>query len=96
MLADVRHEQPRQVAGGLGLLDEAHEPEGLVREVGVVLIGPGPLRYLQAELVPLLARDLTRPAADAQRRVGEHRQRAGHGYTTPFCTLHTKAFVSWM
>src|SRR5439155_18250972 len=96
VLADVRHEQPRQVAGGLGLLDEAHQPEGLVGEVGVVLVGAGPLRHLEAELVPLLARDLTRPAADAQRRVGEHRQRARHDYTTPFFTLQTKAFVSWM
>src|SRR3989442_7462620 len=29
----------------------------------------------------------------AQGRVREHRQRARHGYTTPFFTLQTKAFV---
>ena len=33
VLADVRHQEPRQLAVGLRLLDEAHEPERLVREV---------------------------------------------------------------
>src|SRR5262245_26328798 len=96
VLAHVGHEQPRQVAGGLGLLDEADQPVRLVGEVGVVLVGAGPVRYFQAKLVPLLARDLARPAADAERRVGEHRQRARHDYTATFFTLHMKAFVSWM
>src|SRR5262245_6252314 len=96
VLANVRHEQPRQVTGGLGLLDEADQTERLVGEVAVVLVGAGPVRHFQAELVPLLARDLTRPAADAQRRVREHRQRARHDYTTPFFTLHMKALVFWL
>src|SRR5581483_7219634 len=96
VLADVGHEQPRQIPVRLGLLDEAHESEGLVREVGVVLVAARPLRLLEPELVPLLAGDLARAAADAQRRVREHRERARHGYTTPFFTLQTKAFVSWM
>src|SRR5437899_1108779 len=75
---------------------EAHQAKRRVREVGVVLVGAGPLRLLHAELVPLLARDLTGPAADAEGGVREHRERARHRYTTPFFTLQTKAFVSWM
>src|SRR5262249_29997287 len=83
VLADVGHEQPRHVAARPRLLHEAHQPECLVREVGVVLVGARPLRELLAELVPLLAGDLAGPTPDAERGIGEHRQRAGHGYTTP-------------
>src|SRR5262245_5321318 len=96
VLADVGHEQPRHVSGLLGLLDEAHEPVRLVGEMGMVLVAAGPLRELGAQLVPRLARDLTGAAPDAQGGVGEHRQRAGHGYTTPFFTLQRNALVSWM
>src|SRR5262249_20111201 len=55
VLADVGHEKPGEIAVRLGLLDEAHEAERLVGEVGVVLVGARPLRHLHAELVPLLA-----------------------------------------
>src|SRR6202040_2179806 len=96
VLADVRHEEPLQLAVRLGLLDEAHQAVGLVGEVGVVLIGAGPLRLFHRQFVPLLARDLAGAAADAQRGVGEHRERTSHGYTSPFFTLQRKAFVSWM
>src|SRR5262245_51348592 len=96
VLAHVRHEQPRHLAARLGLLHEPHEAERLVGEVVVVLVAARPLGQLRPELVPLLARDLARAAADAQRGVGEHREGPGHGYTVPFLTLHTKAFVSWM
>src|SRR5262249_34332325 len=96
MLADVGHEQPRQVAARFRLFDEANEPERLVREVMVILIRARPLGHFLAQLVPLLARHLAGPAADAQGRVREHRQSAGHDYTTPFFTLQTKALVSWM
>src|SRR3990172_8054500 len=96
VLADVRHEEPRQLARRPRLLDEAHEAEGLVREVRLVLVGAGPLRHLHAQLVPLLARDLAGAAADTEGGVREHRQRAGHGYTTPFFTLQRKALDSWM
>src|SRR5207245_10875264 len=65
-------------------------------EVRVVLVRAGPVGLLEPELVPLLARHLARATADAQGGVGEHRQRARHGYTTPFFTLHRKALVSWM
>src|SRR6266699_3006685 len=96
VLADVRHEEPGELTVGLGLLHEADEAVCLVREGRVVLVGAGPLALLAGQLVPLLAGDLAGATADAQRGVREHRQRAGHGYTSPFWTLHMKAFVSWM
>src|SRR5712691_2786214 len=96
VLAHVRHEEPRELAVRLGLFDEANQPVGLVGKRRVILVGAGPLRLLARQLVPLLARDLAGPAPDAERRVREHRQGAGHGYTSPFLTLHMKAFVSWM
>src|SRR6266851_726956 len=94
VLADVRHQQPLQLAVGLRLLDEAHEAVGLVGEVGVVLVAAGPLGLLHRQLVPLLARHLAGPTTDAEGRVREHRERAGHGYTSPFFTLQRKALVS--
>src|SRR5713101_9440047 len=96
VLAHVRHEEPGQLTVRLGLLYEADEAIGLVGKRRVVLVGPRPLRLLGGQLVPLLAGDLASATADAQRGVREHRQRAGHGYTSPFLTLHMKAFVSWM
>src|SRR5881296_907421 len=98
VLADVGHQQPREVTtrAGARRFHEAHQPERGIGEVGVVLVAAGPLRLLHAELVPLLARDLTGPAADSEGGVREHRERARHRYTTPFFTLQTKAFVSWM
>src|SRR3990172_8524359 len=96
VLAHVRHEQPGQVAVRLRVLHEPHEPVRLVGEVAVVLVAAGPLGHLGAQLVPLLACDLAGAAPDAQGGVGEHRQCAGHGYTTPFFTLQRKAFDSWM
>src|SRR5467141_3132036 len=98
VLADVGHEQPGEITVGFGAgrLDEPYEPERFLCEVSVVLVRARPLGRLEPELVPLLARHLTGPTADAQGRVREHRQRARHGYTTPFFTLQTKAFVSWM
>src|SRR6185295_17028789 len=96
VLADVGHQEPREIAVCLRLLDERYEAVRLVGEVSVVLVAAGPLGLLEAELVPLLARHLAGPAADAQGRVREHRQRAGHDYTTPFLTLQRKALVSWM
>src|SRR5438046_6836342 len=96
VLADVRHEEPGELTVGLGLLHEADEAVCLVRKGRVVLVGAGPLGLLAGQLVPLLAGDLAGATADAQRGVREHRQRAGHGYTSPFLTLHMKAFVSWM
>src|ERR1051326_8823132 len=86
VLADVGHQEPRHVAGGPRLLDESHEAERLIGEVGVVLVAARPLGHFHLELVPLLARHLARATADAQGRIGEHRQGAGH-YATPFFTL---------
>src|SRR4029453_1102849 len=96
VLAKIGHQQPLQLAVGLRLLDEAHKAIGLVGEVGLVLVRAGPERLFHRQLVPLLARSLTGPTADAERRVGEHREGAGHGYTSPFFTLQRKALVSWM
>src|SRR6266852_169680 len=89
VLADIGHEEPGEVTAGAGAgrFHEAHQPERGVREVGVVLVGAGPFRLLHAELVPLLAGHLAGPAADAQGGVRELRERARHGYTTPFFTL---------
>src|SRR5262245_4331874 len=98
VLANVGHQEPGEVPAraGAGRFHEAHEPERRVGEVRLILIAPGPLGLLHAELVPLLAGDLAGPTADTQGGVREHRQCASHGYTTPFLTLQTKAFVSWM
>src|SRR5262245_45569975 len=121
VLANVRHQEPLELAVVLGLLDEADEPIRLVGEVRLVLVAAGPHGLLHRQLVPLLARHLAGPATDAERRVREHRQRASHGYTSPFSgcrrlwlrlalltlpramgyaspffTLQTNAFVSWM
>src|SRR6267142_953733 len=93
VLVDVERAEFRPVDGA-GRFHDANQANHRVREVGVVLVGVGPLRLLHAELVPLLARDLTGPAADAEGGVREHRERARHRYTTPFFTLQTKAFVS--
>src|SRR6185369_6216494 len=90
------HEEPGELAVGLGLLDEADEAIGLVGEGGVVLVRTRPLRLLAGQLVPFLARHLAGPASNAERRIREHRQSAGHGYTSTFLTLHRKALVSWM
>src|SRR5215813_6291905 len=94
--ADVGHQEPREITAraGAGRFHEAHEAERGIGEVGVVLVAAGPFRLLHAELVPVLAGDLTGPTADAQGGVREHRECARHGYTTPFFTLQTKAFVS--
>src|ERR1700730_745648 len=52
VLADVGHQEPGELAVGLGLLDEADEAIGLVRERGVVLVRARPFRLLAGQLVP--------------------------------------------
>src|SRR5438093_15196 len=61
-LAYVRHEEPGELAVGLGLLDEADESIGLVGEGVLVLVRARPLRLLAGQLVPFLAGDLAGPA----------------------------------
>src|SRR4026208_317052 len=50
VLADIGHEEPLELAVGLGLLDEPHQAVGLVGEVGLVLVPSRPLRLLQRQL----------------------------------------------
>src|SRR3989475_12978725 len=98
MFAHVAHHQPAPVVGALELLDEAHVPPvDAVQPAGVVVAVAAQLpdaAVLGRELVPFLARDLARLAADANRGVGEEPHRFGHNHA--FSTLQTKALPSWI
>ena len=97
VLAHVRHHVPAHADLVVArFLEKANQTIALVGEVGVVLVRPRPLRLFGLELIPLLARDLARPAPDAERDVGEHRDGARHVYTSTFRTLQSSAFDSWM
>src|SRR2546422_528705 len=94
VLAHVGHHVPLlDLPFVVGLLEEPDEAVALVREVGMVLVGPRPLRLRGRELVPLLAGDLAGATPDAQGNVCEHRERACHGYAS-FLTLQRRAFDS--
>src|SRR5690606_24635756 len=88
VLADIAHEQPAAIVGAVELLDELHmAPVDPVQAQRVVVAQTRELRdpaVPRRELVPLLARDLARLAADAERRVGEepHGFRHAHPRTT--------------
>src|SRR4051794_31570750 len=72
MLADVAVEQPAQAAIGQRLLGEADVAPGGGREmqrIVVALAAPG--HAIGRQIVPLLAGDFTRLAADAERGVGK-------------------------
>src|SRR6266699_2015725 len=98
VLAHVAHHQPAAVIRTLELLDEADVPPvDAVEPAGVVVAVPGELpdpAVLGGELVPFLARDLARPAADANRGVGEKPHGVWHGQA--FSTLQTNALPSWI
>src|SRR5213595_3056817 len=89
VLAHVAHHQPAAVVGSLELLDEAHVPPvDAIQLAGVVVAVAGELPHtavLGRELVPFLARDLARFAADANRGVGEESHGFGHITPSPRC-----------
>src|SRR5712691_1816856 len=89
VLAHIAHHQPAAVVGALELLDEADvTPVDAVEAAGVVVAVPGELAQaavLRGELVPFLARDLTRLAADAHRGVGEEPHGLWHIRPSPRC-----------
>src|SRR5437868_4248279 len=89
VLAHVAHHQPAAVVRALELLDEAHvSPMDAVQPARVVVAVAGELPHaavLGWELVPFLARDLARFAADANRRVGEESHGFGHITPSPRC-----------
>src|SRR5438874_4199231 len=98
VLAHVAHHQPAAVVRTLELLDEADVPPvDAVQLAGVVVAVAGELpdpAVLGRELVPFLARDLARLAADANRGVGEEPHGFGHSHA--FSTLQTNALPSWI
>src|SRR5256884_1016460 len=98
VLAHVAHHQPAAVVGPLELLDEADVPPvDAVQLAGVVVAVARELPYaavLGRQLIPFLARDLARLAADANRGVGEEPHGLGHNHA--FSTLQTNALPSWM
>src|SRR5205807_4948005 len=98
VLAHVAHHQPAAVVRALELLDEAHvSPMDAVQPARVVVAVAGELPHaavLGWQLVPFLARDLARFAADANRGVGEEPHGLGHNHA--FSTLQTNALPSWM
>src|SRR5207248_8848468 len=89
VLAHVAHHQPAAVIWTLELLDEADVPPmDAVEPAGVVVAVSGQLpdpAVLGGELVPFLARDLARFAADANRGVGEESHGLGHITPSPRC-----------
>src|SRR5205807_1430298 len=98
VLADVAHHQPAAVVGALELVDEADVPPvDAVQLAGVVVAVAGELAdpaVRGRELVPFLARDLARFAADANRGVGEESHGLRHFHA--FSTLQTNALPSWI
>ena len=101
MLADVAHHQPAAVLAVLGeLLDELDVPPVDAVELRGVVVAVAAQRVHAAvgagQLVPLLAGDLARLAADADRRVGVEPHRLGHDAPHAFSTLQTKALPSWI
>src|SRR3989454_1928572 len=98
VLTDVAHHQPAAVVGALELLDEADVPPvDAVQLAGVVVAVAAQLpdpAVLGRELVPFLARDLARFAADANRGVGEESHGLRHFHA--FSTLQTNALPSWI
>src|SRR5438093_431623 len=89
VLAHVAHHQPAAVVRTLELLDEADVPPvDAVEPAGVVVAVPGELpdpAVRGGELVPFLARDLARLAADANRGVGEESHGLRHITPSPRC-----------
>src|SRR5690242_7957304 len=89
VLAHVAHHQPAAVVRSLELLDEAHvSPVDAVQLAGVVVAVAAQLSDPPVpgrELVPFLARDLTRLAADANRGVREESHGLGHITPSPRC-----------
>src|SRR4029077_20918060 len=97
VLAHVAHHQPAAVGAVLAeLLDELHmAPVDAGESPGVVVASArqhAPTAVRGRQLVPLLARDLARLAADAHRGVGKKPHRL---VTHAFSTLHTNALPSW-
>jgi hypothetical protein len=82
VLADVREHDPCDARPFLGwLLDERDvAPRRRAERARVVVGHPGEIEAVVAELVPLLASDLTSLAPDADRRIGE--EALGHSFTT--------------
>src|SRR5256885_240983 len=96
VLADVAHHQPAPLASVRAeLLDELHvTPVDAVEMASVVIAiaAQGTNATIRRrKLIPLLAGDLARLAADAHRRIREEPHRLAH---EPFSTLQTKAFPS--
>jgi hypothetical protein len=72
VLADVAEEEPTELAIGPRLLDELHVPPGCMAEAARVVVARAEeIEVIGGEAVPLLARNLARLAADAERGVGE-------------------------
>src|SRR5437660_11276981 len=100
-LAHIAHHQPAAVVGRLELLDEADVPPvdavqlaGVVVAVAAQLTDPA---VLGRELIPFLARDLARLAADANRGVGEEPHGLRHITPSPRCrrTLCLRGSTRW-
>src|SRR5438552_16959981 len=101
VLAHIAHHQPAAVVGRLELLDEADVPPvdavqlaGVVVAVAAQLTDPA---VLGRELIPFLARDLARLAADANRGVGEEPHGLRHITPSPRCrrTLCLRGSTRW-
>src|SRR5262249_19191117 len=90
VLADVGHHLPGDCAVARAVaraLCERDVPPGRRTERGGVVVGhAGEAKAVIGQLVPLLASDLARLAADAERGVGEEAER-GHG------VLHGQRFA---
>jgi hypothetical protein len=74
VLADVTHHEPvrlpARTAGSRNLGERDVPPGGGTQVKSVVVARPGPVEIVERQLVPLLARDLTGFAADAEGGVG--------------------------
>src|SRR6266550_1098872 len=90
MFAHVAHHQPTAVVGTVELLDELDvTPVRAIELARVVVAVARQLRHAAVrcwELIPILARDFARLAADADGRVGEETHGLWHIRLSPRCT----------
>ena len=99
MFADVGRKAPRCQFGTVAaapdlrrMFHEFHVSPSRVSDGASVVVGePGPIEPIIADAVPLLARDLARLAADAQRRVGEKCRGRAHAASLIFALSSSRA-----
>src|SRR5690606_9017651 len=77
MHAAVLADQPLEIAALVLVLGETHHGPRMLGEIERVVVDPRARADLVAQVVPFHARDLTRLAADALRRVDQLRDRRG-------------------